>query len=933
MATNPWDAFSDPAPAAGQTLVPVTPPRTSEGYERLPDGTMRPVTGGPADPTRPGGALDPAAHPPTEAENTAAFLAARVAGGVADLNRILRENPGAEAPEVDAALAGLFGQTARNLANSTGRQRVEAAQVDILDAALTLGTGAAYNREQLEGYRQSYFPQIGDSPETIADKQIRLRRLLEAARVKAGRAAPNIDAALSALSGETANQTADDIRASVAAAAQRQREAPQPAAQPPQGGGDDDPLTVDVYGGGTPEFDDAYEAARRSNPNLSRADFARQREQQRLIGPERGGGAEQVATLGINDAIANASPLGPLYAGLRPVLGQEGTDAFRRGVEDAATLGFRDEIGGVIGGAITGREIAEEIERQRAIDAYDTENNFGSRLGGQLVGGLALPGAGVTGVGRNLALGAAYGGTYGLGSGEGGVVDRLPNAAVGATIGAGAGALGGAIGRRAGERVEAAGPSPEEIGNAMLAENIRGGRPIADPSARGSMAYLETTRGGHNVVREGLEATRSDIEGGVGRIAGNGSAQTTGDMGQAIQSAGERRLGAQRRLARRYYDQADRASGGAQVRPTEAVQVLDAQIAGLRQNPNTNRALIDYLEQVRGDFVGPDGNVIPKSVGAIRDIRTNLAAEINHRGLGRSNADRLVGQALDAANADVARDLGQSAPQALRLYQQADGIWRQMVTDRRQVVERLIGPADNRLSGERVFANIQNMMRNRGDARRFDRVMEMMTPAERADFGATLMDGIGRASPEDVFSPARFLANTRDLQGGALLRVFGQDGAQAIHNLRLASRGFTDALGSLNNTRSGFVSNFKDFISSVTNLRSGAGGAAGFALGGLPGAVAGAVATEGVQRAVNWNSARVLMNTDVARWLRRVSKLNTPGALNASVRDLTRIASRNPAISQEVLGFQRVLMQAANDNSLARFPVAAESDPSRRDDR
>jgi len=72
--------------------------------------------------------------------------------------------------------------TAANIATPENRQKVEAAQLDILDAALTLGTGAAYTKEQLEGYRKSYFPQLGDKPETIRDKQDRLNNILEAAK-------------------------------------------------------------------------------------------------------------------------------------------------------------------------------------------------------------------------------------------------------------------------------------------------------------------------------------------------------------------------------------------------------------------------------------------------------------------------------------------------------------------------------------------------------------------------------------------------------------------------------------------------------------------------------------------------------------------------------------------------------------------------------
>ena len=78
----------------------------------------------------------------------------------------------------------------KNLANPEKRQQVENAQLEILDAALTLGTGAAYTREQLENYRKSYFPQLGEKPASIKDKQQRLKSLLDSAMIKSGRAAP-----------------------------------------------------------------------------------------------------------------------------------------------------------------------------------------------------------------------------------------------------------------------------------------------------------------------------------------------------------------------------------------------------------------------------------------------------------------------------------------------------------------------------------------------------------------------------------------------------------------------------------------------------------------------------------------------------------------------------------------------------------------------
>ncbi len=139
-----------------------------------------------------------------EGERKAATLLQRLEGSQAQLSNVLQTSPDAAKPNLKAAALGaVFGNTAANVATPEARQQVEAAQLDMLDAALTLGTGAAYTKEQLEGYRKSYFPQIGDSPKTVTDKQARLKNVIDAAKMAAGRAAPlvaerNIGAAPSA---------------------------------------------------------------------------------------------------------------------------------------------------------------------------------------------------------------------------------------------------------------------------------------------------------------------------------------------------------------------------------------------------------------------------------------------------------------------------------------------------------------------------------------------------------------------------------------------------------------------------------------------------------------------------------------------------------------------------------------------------------------
>jgi hypothetical protein len=127
--------------------------------------------------------------PPTESERTAGFLLQRIRDSQRQLAGVIGKNPTAASPTVAAEGARLIGEPVANAMTADDRQKVEAAQLDILDAALTLGTGAAYTREQLLGYRKSYFPQLGDKPGVIKEKQDRLNNLIRAAETKAGKAA------------------------------------------------------------------------------------------------------------------------------------------------------------------------------------------------------------------------------------------------------------------------------------------------------------------------------------------------------------------------------------------------------------------------------------------------------------------------------------------------------------------------------------------------------------------------------------------------------------------------------------------------------------------------------------------------------------------------------------------------------------------------
>lgn len=161
------------------------------GYRYTPDGSLQPIPGGPADPsTGKNQAI------PTEGERKSAALGTRLDAALQSLQALEQKDPGVSRPGIGEKLLGVAGEAPANYVRSSNRQQADAAQLDALDAALTLATGAAYTKEQLQSLRKAYFPQLGDSDETAKAKQKTFETIVKTARISAGRAAPNIDEAL-----------------------------------------------------------------------------------------------------------------------------------------------------------------------------------------------------------------------------------------------------------------------------------------------------------------------------------------------------------------------------------------------------------------------------------------------------------------------------------------------------------------------------------------------------------------------------------------------------------------------------------------------------------------------------------------------------------------------------------------------------------------
>ena len=183
-----------PAPAAQPVAKDEKAP---SGYRFTKTGELEAIPGGPA----------AKGKEPTVSEQNATYNINRVLNAATEIKNITAKDPSALAPSFSEAAARSMGaEGAANVARSSNRQIVYGAQRDALDALLYLATGAAYNREQLQGAWDSYMPAYTDDNPTKIAKQERLGTLLEDAKTRAGKAwTPKMESAMKSLMSPSAS--------------------------------------------------------------------------------------------------------------------------------------------------------------------------------------------------------------------------------------------------------------------------------------------------------------------------------------------------------------------------------------------------------------------------------------------------------------------------------------------------------------------------------------------------------------------------------------------------------------------------------------------------------------------------------------------------------------------------------------------------------
>lgn len=394
---------------------------------------------------------------PTEAQQKTGTLLTRIKGGFADIQAVRARNPEAQEAGLSETISrGIFGEglITRKISGAD-RRIVTDAQRDVLDALLTLGTGAAYNAEQLEGQTLSYFPQYGDSAEEVQTKNLRLQRLIESAKINAGPKWAEVEAAIAPFMPKPPGAPVD--------------------AAAPTGPG------LRVAEGEEYSTDTDIALARRlSEAWQSGAPI----EQLNAISVEVTGSPlsqQALDTLAVDPD--RKLSFTPARSGKREGGAPGAAAAIGAGLLKGYTGNLAEEAVGLISpDAAAKLQAAGEYAQEQA-----PVTTFLSELAGGVVSPLARLPLGKAGTVAGEAMrGAAYGGLYGAGEAAPGasISDRVTGAAIGATTGGAGGALAGRfMGRAAPE-----GAAPEVPPPAAAAPDA--GPVAAAPVAAGEMEAI-----------------------------------------------------------------------------------------------------------------------------------------------------------------------------------------------------------------------------------------------------------------------------------------------------------------------------------------------------------------------------------------------------------------------------------------------------------
>lgn len=915
MAQNWWESAPLVAPANDPAFTgyipgnpkPEKPEAPPSGYRRNADGSLTPIPGGPADPRRPGGELDPNKATGDGKSTGEAKAAAGYFGRMLNAHKLYGQ--GLEPRSVPGQIAAdILPRGVVNTFSSPERRAADNYAQEFIRAKLRKESGASIAPDEQQREYETYFPVPGDGPEDLARKAALREQAIEGMRLAAGPEAENIR-----LVGDSGIPTGTTTYA-------------------PQGEGPKGDRA-------TPEQEQALLAFVREHPGDPEAinAFAKANGFPYGVNAEELAGAKSLAG-GINyskvDEAAEARARAELEA-QKKVDPASDTDAGTL-VNSGASFALADEAAGVGRGlsfALQGRnpvegyQLGRDAERLRIADARKQLGYGGTAL--EVAGGflsanptsvLAPFVSRADTILQGAKSGAGTGALAGWGSGEG-LEGSTTNAITGGVVGLGLGTTVSTVATRSGKTVDPA------LAQAALDENVRAPRLLIEGSRRdiNRAGRLEADQTTAPIIQEGFGNVADDIGAGVERLGRGGVAQDRATAGEDFRQIAKEIQRIDKEGSTSAYAAAEAIQPDAVVDPVSMRAAIDKDLARLRRTPNSNEDQIRTLEKYRRDLENP----LP--LQAVRDLRTSARDNISGLNIARSSgakaADRRMMSIIDGSKDDIERAL---TPEAQTAWKAADKEYSENQTFYRQALKPFFGDDFDKLPAEAIFDRIKGAANNNGRA--LAALHRRLTPEQSRNFAATLAESLGRRSPDEPFSPVLFMQQARKYSPSARETIFGPSGKASFDNLLKLSRRLQTIQSEVNRSKTarpvGQVVR-EQAGNVITALLTGAGGLHSGGQGAVVGAGAGIAlngamqATGAVRRTL---SAKALMNPRVTNWLLRAANVNTRAQAQQQVQRLGVIISREPALSGELQPLQRWLQESLR-------PAAASEREDQSDDR
>lgn len=612
----------------------------------------------------------------------------------------------------------------------------------------------------------------------------------------------------------------------------------------------------------------------------------------------------------------------------------ESVDAAARGL---VPFGLDDELDALVTTATHGGSLRENLAKSRATRDYDEEHHFAPRLAGELVSAALLP-SGAVNAGRIAAIdavklgirsglsattdkailrtlagraargavakqlgveGAAYGAATGAGSADGNLADRALGGAEGGLEGGATGAALGVAGgqasrffpkmsqaaeRSAGQNFQQA---AERQGVDYMAADVPGAfkAQVATAVANSTAGTVPIAKQAEqNVASLGL--ARDRIAGTMGPVSSDEAG-----VGQTIRRGIDRFMAKADERTNQLYSRIpiDEAAPAALANTRLALGDLTK---GFTSNRELSALWSDSPQLLSTAKALADGKAL--SWGDLKAFRSLVGAKIGRPSLTSDGNDiERLRKLYAGLSEDMRATAAQQGPGALRAFERANGFARAKATRVENTFKKLLGD-DYQNSPESAFRNLMDWSKAKGG--NFGAVARLVRslPEEDAEsLRASVFGMMGKATARNqdasqkIFSPAEFMASWGNMSERAKSVLFQGEHRKAIDDIVMLASGMKASNKFANTSRTGL---------GVAGLSS---------IYALHEPVTGALNLAG-----QYGAGMLLSSPRVAKWLASLGKKPNVPAIREHIKRLGAIARSEPALADQILGWQDELSKS-----------------------